>query len=111
MVLDDFQFRMLSGSEDMDLSRNAIALKRYRWTNGKVPYKFDEEVDVVPENVRNQIKNVIAEMNSQISDNFRPVLSLSREADVSIILWTKIIKYAICTTVRCSLLGFTELLN
>ena len=67
MVLDDFQFRMLSGSEDMDSSRNAIAMERYRWTNGEVPYKFDEEVDVVPENVRNQINNIIAEMNSQIS--------------------------------------------
>ena len=67
MILDEFQFRMFSGSEEMDSSRNAIAMTMYRWTNGEVPYKFDEEVDVVPENVRIQIKNIVAEMNSQIS--------------------------------------------
>ena len=67
MILDEFQLKMLSGSEGMDSSRNAIALKKYRWTNGEVPYKFDEEVDVVPENIRNQIKSVVAEMNSKIS--------------------------------------------
>ena len=59
--------KILNLTEEMDSLKNAIAMKRYRWTNGEVPYKFDDEVDVVPENVRKQIKNIIGEMNSQIS--------------------------------------------